>query len=90
MDLFQKHVDFGFIEVCTYITKIIIFTRKKNSISLFFFSYFQRTGKKPIESQPKSAKPSTVGKDGDSVATGMIVNLALKSFKKKVEQEGQK
>ena len=66
------------------------FHEKKKFDFTIFFSNFQRTGKKPIESQPKSAKPSTVGKDGDSVATGMIVNLALKSFKKKVEQEGQK
>ena len=59
----------------------------------FFFFFFQRTGKKPIESQnqPKSAKTSTVGgKEGDSMATGTIVNLALKSFKGLKPPEGQK
>ena len=61
--------------------------------TIFSFSFFQRTGKKPIESQnqPKSAKTSTVGgKEGDSMATGTIVNLALKSFKGLKPPEGQK
>ena len=73
----------------------IIFTKWKILIvALFFlFLFFQRTGKKPIESQnqPKSAKTSTVGgKEGDSMATGTIVNLALKSFKGLKPPEGQK